>query len=397
MESDREDNGHFITQNTIREDESPEQVDKSKTKNSASSNEFEMLFGMIKELKTEMKSITRDHYPQPQIETSPNKVQFSSSHTITRIPNKNTPMRETYNTPVREEEENDTPVREKSVPVKTKNVQFMIESDIEGEEREGEDTFNPHTELTDGYDSQDGLQNELDYSKLSYINSDDELDNPINEKFAEIINKSWNSKKSFDVIKKQFDNYKCPENFSIQPPKVNTELWKLLSSWQKKSDVKFSMIQKALKKAMNASLMIMTECQKEDGVDVQKIAQIITDTSALLSYASHEISLKRRVFIRSVINPEYKDLCATSQPMTDKLFGDDLPKNVKELRLTNTISKGKPFRGKNRYKPYYNKRDSFLGQWRGNPPPHQPSQRRVYWKKNRPSPNQQNQTKRKIH
>ena len=79
--------------------------------------------------------------------------------------------------------------------------------------------------------------------------------------------------------------------------------------------------------------------------------------------------------------------------MTDKLFGDDLPKNVKELRLTNTISKGKPFRGKNRYKPYYNKRNSFLGQWRGNPPPHQPSQRRVYWKKNRPSPNQQHQTK----
>ena len=143
-----------------------------------------------------------------------------------------------------------------------------------------------------------------------------------------------------------FDKYKCPENFPQQPPKVNPELWKLLNSWQRKSDVKFSMMQKCIKKAMNCGLTVLEECQK-DNVNIQNIAQSITDMSALLGYSSYEISLKRRVFIRNVINTEYKDLCSPNQPMTTQLFGDDLPKVVKELKLTNAIS--------NRFKPSFNK------------------------------------------
>ena len=129
---------------------------------------------------------------------------------------------------------------------------------------------------------------------------------------------------------------------------------------------------------MNASLAILEEVQKEN-INIQNIAQIVTDISALLSHSSYEISLKRRVFIRNVINPDCKDLCSPMQPMTDKLFGDELPKLVKELKLTNTISnkcKTQQSNRQPRYKPYYNKRGSFLGQGRGNPP-----QRKVFWKK----------------
>ena len=45
--------------------------------------------------------------------------------------------------------------------------------------------------------------------------------------------------KNFENMKEIFQKYKCPSNCASDPPKVNVELWKVLSSWQKKSDIKF--------------------------------------------------------------------------------------------------------------------------------------------------------------
>ena len=259
------------------------------------------------------------------------------------------------------------------------------EGDLYDEEEEHyphDDEINPHAELTDGFDSQDDLNPEadnkknIDFSKINFTKSDEDRINPVNSQLAETLIKSWQSEKSLESMKKLYEKYKCPENCLIMPPKVNPELWKLLNSWQRKSDVKFSTIQKSLKKVLNASISVLQECQKET-VDFQQIAQITTDMAALLGHSSHELSLKRRVFIRSVINTEFKDLCSTSHPVTENLFGDDLPKVGKELKLTNTL--GNKFSRKNynngnknydrkfnRYRPYNNTRkNSFLGQGRG--------------------------------
>ena len=65
---------------------------------------------------------------------------------------------------------------------------------------------------------------------------------------------------------------------------------------------------------MNASLSILSEIYSGD-FSVQNIAQKTADIAGTLGQASNELSLKRRVFIRSVINSEYKDLCSSSQPV----------------------------------------------------------------------------------
>ena len=62
---------------------------------------------------------------------------------------------------------------------------------------------------------------------------------------------------------------------------------------------------------MIASLIILSEIHSGD-FSVQNIAQKIADIAAILGQASHELSLKRRVFIRHVINNKYKDLCSIS-------------------------------------------------------------------------------------
>ena len=54
---------------------------------------------------------------------------------------------------------------------------------------------------------------------------------------------------------------------------------------------------------MNASLSMLSKIQSRD-FSLQSIAQKTADIAAILRQASHELSLKRRVFIRSVINSE---------------------------------------------------------------------------------------------
>ena len=125
-------------------------------------------------------------------------------------------------------------------------------------------------------------------------------------------------------------------------------------------------------RTMNAFLSIRSEIQSGD-FSVQRIAQKTADIATILGQASHELSLKRRVFIRSVINSEYKDLCWSSQPVTGFLFGDNLPQVVKELNLTNKLgsrsinkhsySKDKSYAEN---KGYY-KQNSFLWRGRSNP------------------------------
>ena len=87
-------------------------------------------------------------------------------------------------------------------------------------------------------------------------------------------------------------------------------------------------MQKSLVRTMNASLNILSEIHSGD-FSVPSIAQKTADIVAIFCQASDELSLKQRVFIRSVINSEYKDLSSSSQPVTEVLFGDNFPQVVK--------------------------------------------------------------------
>ena len=92
-------------------------------------------------------------------------------------------------------------------------------------------------------------------------------------------------------MKSIFEKYQSPENCVFVPPKVNLGLWKLLSSWQRESDIKFMSIQKSLVRTMNASLSSLSEIYNGD-FSVQSIAQKTADIAAILGQASHELSLK---------------------------------------------------------------------------------------------------------
>ena len=159
------------------------------------------------------------------------------------------------------------PVR-KSIPT-SRNQEESEDSSHENYKPE-DDILNPHASQTDGYDSEYEISeyvdsvlnfniNECDFSKISCVEVESDLEKPGNAEFPKIIKKNWEIKKTNDIMRSIFEKKKSPENCVFVPPKVNLELWKLLSSWQRKSDIKFMPIQKFLVRKMNTSLYILVK------------------------------------------------------------------------------------------------------------------------------------------
>ena len=63
--------------------------------------------------------------------------------------------------------------------------------------------------------------------------------------------------------------------------------------------------------------------------------QTTADITAMLGQATNEISQKRRLFVRSVLKDEYKDLTSITSETLELLFGDNLPQKIKDLNLRN--------------------------------------------------------------
>ena len=161
-----------------------------------------------------------------------------------------------------------------------------------------------------------------------------------------------------------------PSNLSI--PLVNTELWRIMSSNQRKGEVKLATLQKSLVKDVAEALNIFTEVQKEK-FEIQTMAQIVADITATVGKVSYDPSLKRRELIKSSLKPELRSFCSANNEPTELLLGDDLTKHVKDLTMTNKLKKSEScFQSKysnNKYSKDYAKfysRQSFLDRGREN-------------------------------
>ena len=62
------------------------------------------------------------------------------------------------------------------------------------------------------------------------------------------------------------------------------------------------------------------------------------DGVLLLANPNQELNYPRRELMRPQLNANYRHLCSPSNPVTSLLFGDDLPKAVKDISDTNRLS-----------------------------------------------------------
>ena len=205
--------------------------------------------------------------------------------------------------------------------------------------------FDPSGDLTSNVpalETADITQIALDSSEfLPSIFEETETFSPdVAAAIAQRVNDAVSKKPLETKFKELQDKYKSPKNCNfLCVPKVNLELWHDLPRSTKYKDLGLQEIQKHLVKSVQPMIQLLDTVLKlqveQTPVDS---SQILLDAVTLLGHASYLTSLKRQGFLKPDIAPAYQLVCSKSNPVTTNLFGDELPKHIKEIGEVNKIS-----------------------------------------------------------
>ncbi|PFX15064.1 Polyprotein P3 [Stylophora pistillata] len=161
----------------------------------------------------------------------------------------------------------------------------------------------------------------------------------IDGELASLVDKIMREKGNEDKIMELKKQHETPENCAtLSETKVNQGVWNNLDESARSTDLKFQKVQKSLIKGIIVvvsevnKLMGDSETQKEDTVSA------LMDGVLLLANANQELNYRRRELMRPQLNTNFRHLCSPSNPVTAELFGDDLPKAVKDISDTNRLS-----------------------------------------------------------
>ena len=122
-----------------------------------------------------------------------------------------------------------------------------------------------------------------------------------------------------------------------------------------------------------------------NGNDLLKSAR---DALALFANANSELNQRRRELIKPDLHDEYKHLCSSSLAITDQLFGNDLPKQVREFTEVNHVGKKLSMHtGRSTAKPVYHRQVLCAWPWTPRIPALQEAFFRLVEKRPQTSPN----------
>lgn len=159
---------------------------------------------------------------------------------------------------------------------------------------------------------------------------------------AERINDSCSKKPLDTKLKELQDKYKTPENCKVLcVPKINLELWHDLPRATKTRDLGLQELQKNIFKSAQPMLLLFDTVVKakaeKKAIQPIEISPTLADAVTLIGHASYLATLKRREFLKPDISSAYQSVCSKSNPVTTFLFGDELPKHIKDI--VNKISR----------------------------------------------------------
>ena len=127
-------------------------------------------------------------------------------------------------------------------------------------------------------------------------------------------------------------NWIRPENCeSLTKVWVNESIWDHLTPAGCLQDVRLQKVQTSIFKGMCALTTMIDKCLDHIPLlpNRNNLLQLSTDALALFANPNSELNQCQRELIKPDVHHEYKHLCSSSLAMTDPLFGDDLPKQVK--------------------------------------------------------------------
>lgn len=193
-----------------------------------------------------------------------------------------------------------------------------------------------HPPVNDQGDIDESLLKELDES----LDQNEVAGPPVQKQLAEIANKRWGQRLTPERVKMLNERYSTPANCTnMTPIRVNSEIWKQLTSSKRKTDLQLSNLQETARKIATAILQTADEFLPQNKSDVAKnLAARSIDSVAMLGHMNHMISQLRRELIRPVLKQEYASICTADASNSSLLFGDDLMKQLREAKEASSIS-----------------------------------------------------------
>ena len=90
----------------------------------------------------------------------------------------------------------------------------------------------------------------------------------------------------------------------------------------------------------------------KDGEDRKNILETDLDALALFGHTNRQLINRRREILRPEIQHDYGHLYSSSVPFTDKLFGDNVSQNVKEIQDIKRVERVITRKYRGRPQPY---------------------------------------------
>ena len=181
----------------------------------------------------------------------------------------------------------------------------------------------------------------------------------ITEGLADNITAFMRSRPEESKLKELYDELPVPENCpGLEKILVNEDIWSRIPPDSRSSDLKLQRVQTALVKGVTALSsmcdVLLQNYESDLAIILEKHFEVAMDfaTKAFKAFgaANFEISMRRRENLKSTIANDFVHLCAPSVPFTDKLFGDDVTKVIKDISDHNRLNK-RAFQGASRRQP----------------------------------------------
>ena len=176
----------------------------------------------------------------------------------------------------------------------------------------------------------------------------------ISQSLANMINMACTSQCDVDNV---VEKYKIPENCDrAGPPLVNTEVWKIMDKRVQSQDRGIVDIQNLVNTGITP-IVKLAEMLKTQIAENTAAKELISDALIILGQVQYFLSIRRRYLIRPTLKKKYQGLCNISMPITTKLFGDDVSKDIKACDSLTSIGKDQRFTfGRGRGAPRFGRR-----------------------------------------
>lgn len=222
------------------------------------------------------------------------------------------------------------------------------EEDSKKQHEQDIDPFNDILSDDDAVGETSGNDDDDDEDILEFFTNKQQWGPPASDKIAAAVNAGFKTVVDGDKMKELLSTYKLPSNCqALMVPKVNTELWNKLRKVTRTRDIKLQSVQESI---MNAAVPFIKIIEtKTSNPEAKELKNHAVAGFKLLANAAANLTYKRRELIVGDLPPSLKDLGSSATPVTEWLFGEDLPKRIKEIndthRLTASLSGNKKPRG----------------------------------------------------